>query len=72
MGDCAPWAGYSYCINRIGPMTFRIAAVLTTTGQQLGNGGEDTYATRQEAQLHADFYNEQVADEDYRYIVTAA
>ena len=53
-------------------MTFRIAAVLTTTGQQLCNGGEDTYATRQEAQLHADFYNEQVADEDYRYIVTAA
>ena len=52
-------------------MTFCLSVVLTTTGQQLGNG-EDTYSTREEAQRHADFYNDQVADEPYRYIVTAA
>lgn len=52
-------------------MTFCLSVILTATGQQLGNG-EDTYATRDEAQLRADFYNEQVADQPYRYVVTAA
>lgn len=52
-------------------MAFRLSAVLTATGQQLGNG-EDTYSTRDEAQARADFYNEQLGDEPYRYVVTAA
>lgn len=67
---------YSYFIGSTAPtalqtMTFRLSAVLTATGQQLGNG-EDTYSTRDEAQRRADFYNEQLADEPYRYVVTAA
>lgn len=55
-------------------MNFRLDAILTATGQQIGigNGSEDAYATRDEAQLRADFYNEQVADQPYHYVVIAA
>jgi hypothetical protein len=52
-------------------MTYRISCVMTATGQLLGCS-EDTWATAKEAQAHADFYNEQVADEPYRYVVAQA
>lgn len=49
---------------------FTIICIYTATGQAINNG-KGIYGTRDEAQLRADFYNEQVADEPYHYAVVA-